>query len=45
MSQNRHQAFFTRNAMNAIAETTLTNIAAFERDGMPANQVTFDRLT
>jgi len=34
-----HQAFFTRNAMNAIAETTLANIAAFARDGMAPNQV------
>ena len=34
-----HQAFFTRNAMNAIAETTLANIAAFERDGAAPNQV------
>ncbi len=28
-----HQGFFTRNALNAIAETTLGNIAAFERGG------------
>lgn len=35
-----HQAFFTRNALERIAETTLTNITAFER-GLPlANQVT-----
>lgn len=39
-----HQAFFTRNAMNAIAETTLANIAAFERDGLAPNQVTVARL-
>lgn len=26
-----HQAFFTRNALSAIAETTLSNIAAFEK--------------
>jgi len=30
-----HQAFFTREAMEAIATTTLENIAAFERDGAP----------
>jgi D-lactate dehydrogenase len=35
-----HQAFFTREAMQAIARTTLANIAAFE-DGQPLeNQVT-----
>lgn len=35
-----HQAFFTRNALERIAETTLANITAFER-GLPlANQVT-----
>lgn len=26
-----HQAFFTRNALSAIAETTLSNVAAFEQ--------------
>jgi D-lactate dehydrogenase len=26
-----HQAFFTHNAVQAIAETTLSNIAAYER--------------
>lgn len=39
-----HQAFFTRNAMNAITETTLANIAAFERNGVAENQVTVERL-
>jgi D-lactate dehydrogenase len=30
-----HQAFFTREAMTAIAETTMANLAAFERNGVP----------
>lgn len=30
-----HQAFFTDEAMRAIAETTLANITAFERQGHP----------
>lgn len=34
-----HQAFFTRNAMNAIAETTLATITAFARDEIVPNQV------
>ncbi|MDZ7726775.1 MAG: 2-hydroxyacid dehydrogenase [Dehalococcoidia bacterium] len=35
-----HQGFFTREAMQAIAETTLANITAFERDGEPLHRVT-----
>jgi D-lactate dehydrogenase len=35
-----HQAFFTRNALERIAETTLANITAFERSLPLANQVT-----
>jgi D-lactate dehydrogenase len=35
-----HQAFFTRNAPENIAETTLSNIAAFERGEALANAVT-----
>ncbi len=35
-----HQAFFTREAVRAIAETTLTNITAFERDECSGNEVT-----
>ena len=35
-----HQAFFTREALEQIAETTLGNIAEFERTNACANQVT-----
>jgi D-lactate dehydrogenase len=39
-----HQAFFTRNALEAISETTLGNIKAFE-DGQPLeNEVTASRV-
>jgi D-lactate dehydrogenase len=34
-----HQAFFTREALTAIAETTLANLDAFDRDGAPAHPV------
>ncbi len=34
-----HQGFFTREALTAIAETTLENIAAFEREGQPVHPV------
>jgi D-lactate dehydrogenase len=34
-----HQAFFTRNAMKNIAETTIANIADFEQGGVCVNQV------
>ncbi|MEL7077173.1 MAG: 2-hydroxyacid dehydrogenase [Cyanobacteria bacterium J06629_2] len=34
-----HQAFFTEEALNNIAETTLENITKFEADGIGANQV------
>lgn len=34
-----HQAFFTRRALEAIAETTLGNIAAYERGGPLPNEV------
>lgn len=40
-----HQAFFTREAMAAIAETTLANIAAFERKEPLANAVEQEKLT
>lgn len=36
-----HQAFFTRNALQNIAETTLSNIHAFLRGGPLANEVVF----
>lgn len=35
-----HQAFFTREALTAIAETTIANIAAFEANGAPLYPVT-----
>lgn len=34
-----HQAFFTQNALQAIAETTLTNITDFEQGRVSTNQV------
>lgn len=34
-----HQGFFTRQALDAIAETTLDNASAFERDGRPLHGV------
>jgi len=35
-----HQAYFTREALENIAETTLANLAAFEKGGLSANRVT-----
>lgn len=35
-----HQAFFTRNALSAIAETTLSNLSDLEQTGKCANAVT-----
>lgn len=40
-----HQAFFTRNALNAIAETTLANIREFEQTGKSANEVRVEQVT
>lgn len=37
-----HQAFFTADALGAIAETTLSNIRAFERGVRSGNEVTAD---
>ena len=37
-----HQAFFTREALAAIAEATLANVTAFERTGRPLHAVTSD---
>lgn len=34
-----HQAFFTDEALTAIAETTIANVTAFERDGRPLHPV------
>lgn len=37
-----HQAFFTQEALTAIAETTIANVSAFERTGRPLYEVTAD---
>lgn len=37
-----HQAFFTKDALQCIAETTLNNITAIERDGSCSNEVGSD---
>jgi len=34
-----HQAFFTHEALSAIAETTVANLSAFESDGVPVHPV------
>ena len=34
-----HQAFFTAEALTAIAETTIANVSAFARDGRPLHPV------
>ena len=39
-----HQAFLTREALTAIAETTMENVATFERTGTPAYPVTVEML-
>ncbi len=39
-----HQAFFTENAMAAIAETTIANLSAFERGGSLENEVSAERV-
>jgi len=39
-----HQAFFTQNAMEAIAATTLANITAFEQGQRSGNEVTPARV-
>jgi D-lactate dehydrogenase len=39
-----HQAFFTREALEAIARTTMANANAFERSGEPVHAVTPDML-
>lgn len=35
-----HQGFFTREALQAIAETTIANVTSFQRDGMALHPVT-----
>ncbi len=39
-----HQAFFTEEALAAIAETTLANLDSFERDGVPRHAVSVERI-
>lgn len=39
-----HQAFFTEEALTAIAETTIANITAFERDGRALHEVRADAM-
>ncbi|WP_029009354.1 2-hydroxyacid dehydrogenase [Azospirillum halopraeferens] len=39
-----HQAFFTREALSAIAETTIANITAFEAQGRALHEVSVERL-
>ncbi|MEW6706564.1 MAG: 2-hydroxyacid dehydrogenase [Pseudomonadota bacterium] len=39
-----HQAYFTEDAMRAIASTTIDNLDAFEIEGRPAHPVSVERL-
>jgi D-lactate dehydrogenase len=39
-----HQAFFTREALQAIAETTVANVSAFETAGAPLHPVTAQKV-
>lgn len=39
-----HQGFFTREALQAIAETTIANVSAFESTGKPVHPVTAERF-
>ncbi len=39
-----HQAFFTEDALANIAESTVANLTAFERDGAPVNEVSADSV-
>jgi D-lactate dehydrogenase len=39
-----HQAFFTHEAMTAIAETTIGNISSFEATGKPLHEVSTEKL-
>jgi D-lactate dehydrogenase len=40
-----HQAFFTQEALDHIAETTLSNISAFEREGSALHEVSLDQVS
>jgi D-lactate dehydrogenase len=39
-----HQAFFTEEALRGIAETTLANLDAFEREGRPLHAISVERI-
>ena len=39
-----HQAFFTQNALNEIAQTTFENITSFFKEGKIQNEVTLNML-
>ncbi len=39
-----HQAFFTREALAGIAETTIANVSAFAADGRALHEVSVERL-
>ena len=39
-----HQAFFTQEAMTAIAETTIGNISSFENTGTALHEVSVEKL-
>jgi D-lactate dehydrogenase len=39
-----HQAFFTREALQAIAETTIANLTAFESTGKPVHPITVEQF-
>lgn len=39
-----HQAFFTSDAMSAIAATTIANISSFENTGQPLHPVSVERI-
>ncbi len=40
-----HQGFFTREAMQAIAQTTLDNIRAFEQGAFLENEICYQCMT
>ncbi len=39
-----HQAFFTREALTAIADTTIANLTSFEATGEPLHRVSIEKL-
>jgi D-lactate dehydrogenase len=39
-----HQAFFTRNALEAIAKETLANVTAYEQGRTPPGLITAARM-